>query len=195
MLKPAYLYYYIATLLAGLALIIFNSTAKIYEIIVFIIGAIVFISSGYILLTSLFPGKKIKETGVKTSPIVWGPITGGIIFGILLMAVPGFFVTYLIYTFGVLLVICGIIQLASVSGGMRHLELSGWFLAIPILAIVIGIAIILSGPQEAKNIVMILSGAVLACYGLNGITDYIKRTSLGKKHLPAPSRSREDSEQ
>lgn len=191
MLKTSYLYYYIAALLAGIALVVFNSTTSIYQIIIFTIGALVFLTSGLMLLTTIFPGKKAKKAGMKPSPFVWGSVAGGIIFGVLLMVMPGFFVDYLIYTFGILLIICGIMQITTISGGMRHLGISGWFLAMPIIAVMLGLVIIISGSQAAQSLIMILTGIALACYGINGIIDYVRRVSLKNKGITRESQATE----
>ena len=180
-MKTSHIFYYIGALLAGLALVIWNSTSAIYEIIILSIGLLMILSSAVTLLITLFPGKKAGKDARKPSPLFWGPVAGGIILGVLMMAVPSFFVDYLIYTLGILLVICGALQISGVAGGIRLLGLSGWFLAVPVLTIAAGVIIIVSGTTFARSLLMIITGCMFTGYGINGIADYLKSSSLMRK--------------
>ena len=183
MKNTSFLWSYILAFAGGAALVIFHSHVNLFETIVFIIGALFLLSSAFMLYGIFFPDKKTRNAGLKPNPAIWGPVTGGAIFGILLMVIPGFFVKYLIYTFGVLLIVCGLIQISGVSSGMRHDGTSAWFLAVPMISIVTGAIVIFAGPDQIQNIILLLTGIMLMVYGINGITDIIMRRKLGSTKI------------
>lgn len=184
MKNTSFLWSYLIALMGGAALVVFNRDVNLFRTIVIIIG-IVFILATLLMLGGIFfPGKKAKEAGVRVNPVIWGPIIGGGIFGILLVAMPDFFVHYLIYTFGLLLIVCGIIQISDVSSGMRHESLSAWFLAMPLVSVVAGVAVIILGPDKVQDIVVLLTGIILICYGINGIADVFCRRRIDSADSP-----------
>lgn len=177
MKNTSYLWSYILALAGGIVLVMLNNKENLSEIIVFVVGLIFLCTSAFILCGLLFPGKKAREEGKQMNPLTWFPVVAGLVFGIILIAIPGFFTKYLTYTFGGLLALCGLIQLSGISGGMRSSGLSGWFLAIPVIMIVIGIILIITGNSMTWSLVLILSGVSLICFGINGIV----ATILGKR--------------
>lgn len=188
MKNSSFLWTYILTLIVGIGLVIFNSNVNLFKTIIIIVGVLLILSALILGVGIYYPKKKLKEAGIRVNPVIWGPIIGGAILGVLLVCMPDFFVRYLIYTFGVLMIACGIFQLTDVSAAMRGERLSGWFLAMPLISIIIGVVVIIVGPEKVQDIIVLTTGIVLICYGINGIADVCcrKRVDSQTSEASAP---------
>lgn len=190
MRTKTYLWTYLFILIGGILLIIFHSRANIFEGIIYIIATLFVIPSLISLFNVCHLSKSQKESGVRRPWILLIPTVGALIFGILLFSMPGFFTKYLIYTFGVIMLICGIIQIFFITVGIRLSNSDYWILSIPVLTFACGVAIIVAGPERVSSFVTIFTGIVLTIYSLNGFIGYLLRESrLRQQHLLAPSNS------
>lgn len=177
-----YLWTYVFTLIAGILLLVFCNSVNLFRIIIIIIGACLLIPSTVMLFRG-FAGKKMPDG--RRVPHPW--YTGvGVIFGLsageLLIVRPEFFVNYLIYTLGILLIFVGVIQvinLVSESKTLGKLPV-GWYV-IPWLTIIGGIVVTILGPDRIAEIASIITGILLILYSLNGIVCEI--TSGGKRRI------------
>lgn len=151
-------------------MLVYCRQTNIFEIIVVVIG-ICFIIPSLVGLYMGFAGKKQADGSRKSRPWYLGTSSiAGLIGGVLLVAMPGFFVHYLIYTFGVILVVAGIMQILFLSaegrdiGGMP----GGWFI-MPWVIVATGIAVIIIGPDKLANAATIVTGIALTLYSINGL--------------------------
>lgn len=170
MKSTQYLISYIFTLIIGLLLLIYWQQTDIFRIIVIVIGCCFIIPS----LAGLFMGfaGKKQADGSRTSRpwYVGTSAIAGLVGGVLLVAIPDFFVHYLIYTFGIILVFAGIMQILYLSavgrdiGGMPP----GWYV-MPWLIVATGLAVIIIGPATLAKAATIITGIALVLYSLNGL--------------------------
>ena len=181
-----YILSYVLTLIVGVLLLVYYEQANIFRTMVVVIGACLLIPS-IVALYMGFSGKKDAD-GVRHSRpwYVGSSAIAGLIGGVLLVAMPDFFVQYLIYTLGVVLVVFGIIQILNLSAEGRELggNPGGWYI-IPWATVVAGIVILIMGPQRIANAATILTGIVLTVYSVNGLLGAVvmggKKRSLHKK--------------
>lgn len=170
MRNTQYIISYVFTLIIGVLLLAFWQQSNIFRIIVIVIGCCFIIPS----LAGLFMGfagkKQADGTRVSRPWYVGTSAVAGLIGGVLLVAIPDFFVHYLIYTFGIILVFAGIMQILYLSvtgrdiGGMPP----GWYI-MPWLIIATGIAVIIIGPEALAKAATIVTGIALVLYSLNGL--------------------------
>lgn len=173
MKSKSYIWTYLVTLTGGILLLALRNKVDLFSTIVFIIGLVFLLGSAVILAGIFFPGKKRKAAGIKPMPAIWLPVCAGFLFGVLLICMPDFFSKYLVYTFGVMMVVLGIVQIAAVSSLMRKTGLTGWFLPVPVMILAAGAVIMFLGPEKVQNVLMVLSGIVLICYSCNGFLSKI----------------------
>ena len=166
----SYLWIYFFSLAAGILLLLFAGSANLLSTIVIILGILLLLPSAGSLIVSLFPKK--DETGVRHYK--WYYMLSslcGILFGVLLVAMPAFFAGYIIYTFGVILLLCGIVQIIMLARGGR--QTIAWFYITPLLTLIGGVVIIIIGPGGVTKIINIVNGIILLCYSLNGLFGYL----------------------
>lgn len=170
MKNTSYIVSYIFTLIVGVLLLIYWNAVNIFQIIIIAIGCC-FILPSLIGLFLGFSGKKNPDGTRSSRPWYVGISSiAGLIGGVLLVAMPDFFVHYLIYTFGVIMVVAGIIQILFLSvegrdiGGMP----ASWFI-MPWLTVATGIAVIIIGPERLSHAATIVTGVALTLYSVNGL--------------------------
>lgn len=185
-----YVLTYLAGLVIGAVLCLFYNRANIFNIMVIIIGALLIIPA-IIGIGKGFAGKKDAEGNRKSRP--WYLAVGsvaGIVAGVLLIVFCNFFVAYLIYTLGVILILAGIVQLLCLSveshdtGGLQR----GWY-CMPWVTILAGVLIICIGPEKIANFVTLITGIVLVLYGLNGLFSVLAHRNARKKVVRAGMRA------
>lgn len=180
---------YLFALVGGIILMILHDRAQLFEGIVVAAGILFIVSCSYILLTWIISysqrrskaASQAEELDRRTLRSQQGlmlvSIVGGIAFGILLVCNPAFFVNYLIYTFGAVMILCGLAQLAFTVPGMRLLAVNRWWLLPPLLVMATGVTVFIIGPDEVKDIITMLTGIVLTAFGVEGFIGYIYRQS------------------
>ena len=180
---------YLFVLIGGILLMLLHNQVHLFEGIVVTCGILFIVPCSYILLSWIVTlvqqkSKKRSKTSETERRLMSSaqwllpvPIIGGITFGILLVCMPDFFVNYLIYTFGIVMILCGLAQLAFTVPGMHVLNVNGWWLLPPILVAGTGIVVLILGPDKIKTVITMLTGIVLTVYGREGFIGYIYRQS------------------
>ncbi len=165
-----YLLTYIFTLIIGVLLLVFTGRTNLFEIIVVIIG-ILFIIPSLVLLFMGFQGRKGPDGQRVSRPWYLGVSSvGGLIFGILLVVMPGFFANYLIYTMSILLILVGVAQLINLTSASTDVGgMSGLWFIMPWLTIAGGVTMIIIGPEKIADAVTIITGVLLVLYSINGL--------------------------
>lgn len=173
-------------LAGGILLIIFHSQPNLFESIVVATGVLFMLPSAYMLSLIIWSfingsGREKKNAVSKELRSQRGllilPAAGGIGFGILLVSAPAFFVHYIIYTFAVILCSCGMVQTLFLAPGIRYLNISAWWIVIPLLTIVAGIGVFIVHSRATTSGVALYTGIWLICYALNGMISYLHRES------------------
>ncbi len=183
--NKTYVLTYLFTLIGGVLLTIFHSRADILELIIILIGILFLLPSIFSIIGGLVSFHYFRKNGGKRYnwlPLI--PAVAGIIFGMILMIRPDIFKNYLIITFGILLILCGLIQLFNHFSNKGLIKISGYYLIIPSLTTLFGIFILILGPEKIGNIVTFWTGIALICYSINGlIGDFHKAyNNKHKKH-------------
>ena len=144
--KP-YLLTFIFALIGGIALLIFASSPGIGKSVVMAIGVISIIASAYTLLVAAFsknPHRNVtgeeEAATVKTSLLI--PAVAGLIFGLILVCMSEFFSRFLVYTYGVLFLICGFTQLMFITSKMGTYKISKGFVIVPLLIVCAGVLLL-----------------------------------------------------
>lgn len=177
-----YIYTYLFTLIGGVLLIILHSRKQIFEAMCIIIGVAFLVVGILSILSAVFISSKARQAGAKRSPALIIVSGASFILGLLMVIVPTFFVNYLVYTMGILMFLCGIIQLMNFMPGLGSLGFSYYFLIMPALSILTGILVFVIGADKILNSLALVTGIVLTLYSINGFIGYFKRRSLVKKH-------------
>lgn len=170
---------YIFTLAAGVLLMVFSGNGSIFRSIVIALGVLFLVPSIVALVISCFPPK--DDNGVKE--LKWYLIFTsalGVAFGIMLLAIPSFFVQWIVYTLAAILIFCGIAGIIFMRAGDLP-GADGWLYALPVLTLVCGLIIIFIGPGATERVIALVSGIFLTVYSLNGFWAYFRRRSLGKR--------------
>lgn len=177
-----YIWTYVFTLIAGLLLLIFSNSVNLFSIIVMIIGVCLIIPS-VIMLFKGFAGKRTPDGRRVPHPWYMGmAVILGLAAGVLFLAKPDFFVNYLIYTLGILLIFVGVIQVINlVSEGNTYGKLSAGWYVIPCLTIIGGIVVTILGPDKIEQIISIVTGILLILFSVNGI--FCDVSVKGKKKI------------
>lgn len=168
--NTSYIVSYLFTLIVGVLLLAYWNAVNIFQIIIIVIG-VCFLIPSLIGVFMGFSGKKNPDGTRSNRPWYVGVSSiAGLVGGVLLVAIPDFFVHYLIYTFGVILIVAGLIQILFLSiegrdiGGMAR----SWFI-LPWLTVATGIAVIIIGPEVLAKAATIVTGIALTLYSLNGL--------------------------
>lgn len=161
---------YIAALIIGALLLVFSGEANIFDFIVIIIGALIAIPSAYGIIRG-FMGKKgtgEKKTG---NPVLTAfESLLGLILGILMICIPSFFVHYLIYTLGIILILAGVLQIVATLNASRDMGgINGLLYIMPCLTMIAGLVIVIVGPEKIASAATIITGIVLVLYAINGL--------------------------
>jgi len=178
--NKSYIYTYLFTLIGGLLLIILHQRAQIFEAICIVLG-IGFLTLGLLsLMSAVFISNKARAAGAKRSPALIIVSAASLILGLLMVIVPGFFVNYLVYALGLLLLVCGVIQLCNFMPGMSGLGFSRLFIIAPSLSVLAGILVFVIGADKILDSLALVTGIMLTIYSINGFVGYFKRRNLAK---------------
>lgn len=167
--KKSNLLTYLITLACGIALIVLNGREKLFDAIAILIGIVFLLLGAVSLIGALHLRKSEKQAGIRPNVPLIVVSAGALALGLLMVIIPTFFVHYLVYAIGVVLVLCGAIQLANLIPGMRTFGLSGFYLSAPVICILAGIVIMILGPAKILDFLAILAGIVMVVYSLNGL--------------------------
>lgn len=183
--NKTYIYTYLFTLLGGILLVILHNRAQLFDAISILVG-IAFLTIGLLtMMSALFLSSAQRAAGMKRSPGLIVVSAAALILGLLMTIVPSFFVHYLVYAFGIIMIICGVIQIYNFLPGMKTIGLSGLFLAMPVISIAIGVGVIVVGAEKILDIMALLTGIVLIVYSINGFVGYFNRVKRsGDMHNP-----------
>ena len=156
----------IFALVIGLVLIIWPANALIYLVItigiLFMVPGMIAIL-GYLLRNrERYPDARFPLTGA-----------GSLLFGILLLAMPGFFVSMLMYLVGFILVLGGIQQIVSLSSARKWGPVPGGFYVVPVLILLCGV-IVLFNPFGAAATALVLLGVASMVYGVSELVNWFR---------------------
>lgn len=192
MKSKTFLWAYLFSLIAGVLLIIFSGSGAIFRSIVIALGILFLIPSVVAFVMSLIPPK--KDDGTKD--FKWYLIftsSLGMAFGIMLLAIPGFFVEWIVYTLAAILIFYGIVGIVFLRAGDMP-ESSKLFYTTPVLTLLCGVIIIFVGPQATEKAIALLTGCFLVVFSINGFWGFLERLHLARKARKALAAAATDGE-
>lgn len=182
--KP-YLLTYLSTLIAGILLLVFTGQTDIFRWIVIIIGILLAVPSLWLIISSSMGRRGIAkpkaadigqdveqdvEQAASRGRSIFVTICGicGLVFGVILLCMSNFFAHYIVYTLGVLLIICGLAQIVYMAAISALMGINRWFYLMPWLTLIAGVVVIFLGPNGVGSIITWLAGVLLVAYSFNG---------------------------
>ncbi len=122
-----------------------------------------------------------------------------ICFGALIFIFPGFFVSILVFLFGVILLMLGLGQLANLFLSARHISMPAYFYIVPVIITICGIMLFFQ-PFTTKDVLTMFFGACVAVYGIEEIISgwMLRKVEFGRdgkfvqRDAPAVEASVED---
>ncbi|MDR0332078.1 MAG: DUF308 domain-containing protein [Dysgonamonadaceae bacterium] len=156
----------ISAILLGVLLIWIPKSAILY--IVIAIG-IFFILPGAISLIAYFTSGKEKRQDM---PFLFTAI-GSLLFGILLVSIPGFFVTVLMFLLGLIILFGAIEQIVTLIRARKFANVSIGFYVIPFLILIAGVLVLLN-PFKTAETLFILIGITCLVYGIMELVNWLK---------------------
>jgi uncharacterized membrane protein HdeD (DUF308 family) len=156
----------VSAILLGVLLIWIPKSIIFY--IVIAIG-IFFILPGVISLIGYFTSEKEKQQDM---PFLFTAI-GSLLFGILLVSMPGFFVTVLMYLLGLIILLGAIEQIVTLIRTRKTANVPLGFYVIPVLILIAGILVLLN-PFKTAETLFILIGVTCVVYGAMEFVNWLK---------------------
>ena len=159
---------YLSALIVGILLIIFTGRTDLFRWIVIAAGILIIIPSAAAVINGIIPAR--DSNGMKIPKPGYIVLMGvaGIICGVILICIPGFFAAYIVYTLGVILILCGLAQIVYMSVTGSIVGTNKGFYIMPWLTFIAGIVVIFIGPRGLENIISLLAGIFLTVYAING---------------------------
>lgn len=182
--KP-YFFTYLCALIIGVLLLVFTGQTELFKWIVIAIGVLLIIPSVGSVIDGLVPAKDVQ--GHRSVPKPWYLVAmgvAGIVFGVILICMPGFFAGYIVYTLGIILILCGLAQIVFMSVAASVVGTNKWFYVMPWLTFIAGIVVLFLGPSGIENIVTVLTGIFLIVYSVNGFMQMGATRSRRRSTLP-----------
>lgn len=157
---------YTATLVAGILFIIFRQGTNVLEATNRIV-ALIFILPGIINFIAGLRNNRRSGKGWTTTFGLMLVSAGAVALGVLMLFFPEFFLPYVAFSLGVVLVLCGAYQLIAVLKGSSKAA-ERWFVAVPLLTMGAGVAVMVLGDKGMDATWWIVVGSALLAYSLNG---------------------------
>ncbi len=150
----------------GLVLIIWPDSALRYMVvtigILFLIAGLISLASYFARDKRLYPSSRFPLDGA-----------GSVLFGLVLIVMPSFFVHVLMYLLGLMLMLAGITQIVALGSARKWTEVSFGFYIVPILVLVAGL-VVLFNPFTVASTAFMLLGITSLVYGLSELINYVK---------------------
>ena len=174
-------------IVAGVLLCILNGRSDLLHTIVKIVGAAFFVSG--VINVFIMINHSSKRKGNSFSRIAgWLSGIGGVLLGLAMFFYPPLFTTVLVYLFGILLILGGIIQICIMAWGYKDASLSGWLYIVPVVLIVAGVIMICSDSLRVNaSLMVIITGLGMILYGLNSFFGMIAVANARQQKTADPA--------
>lgn len=154
----------IAAIVAGLVLVLFPNEAGNYFVI--LIGLLFLIPACFSIVSYFSLPSDVR-------PFFPVGSVGGVLFGFLLMVMPGFFADFLTFVLGFLVLMGGVQQIAALTMARQWNVVPLGLYIIPVLLIVAGLVAVFN-PMGTRAAAFIVIGACCIVYGLSSIFNWYK---------------------
>ncbi len=157
--------------LAGLLFVIlFYNGGGVFNLVSIILGIMFLLPSGMGIIAIL---RERSKGGVPVSFWTLVPVVGGLVLGVVLVAMNEFFADILSYVFAALLIIGAAYKLIGMLAIRRRLVYPVWFYIIPLLIMACGIVLLALGIQIVQKWLSLIVGIAFMAYALNSVFEYI----------------------
>ncbi len=164
---------------AGIALIVLHQDKAIIATVVRLLGWTFIIPAAFNIIVGAFSHRSNPPATYERArrhAYVWGLVVSifGVLLGIAMLVATDVFAAVMAYFFGILLIVAGVYHVLAVSYLARPFVLPAYFYIIPILMIAAGCVIIFAPTvQEAKAVVVLITGIGMVCSAVNSLLEYI----------------------
>lgn len=182
---------YLVAAVAGIGLLIFNHQAveesrPVLQWIVIVFGIFFIVPGLYMIFSSLrYPRNQSQRESIPWMPVTIGVIT--LVWGVLMLCMPGGFLGRLNITFGGSLIIASFAQISWLARGRKRYIVPVWLYAIPVITCAVGIWMLLlpkdyQNPGSEQIFASIISGIGFIIWSVNGFMSLTqnKRDADGK---------------
>lgn len=176
MKKTSSLITYLAALVIGIILLSLHEQVNLVKGIVIAMGVLITVPSAIMFFSSFFKGKLTSE-GSQAFP-AWYTILvacAGLVLGIWMLVMPGFFEAIVPYTLGTVLILLGAAQLVFLYLASRPYGPNPLWYCVPVLSLAGGFILYFIGPQGLNTWATITAGVIMIVVAANGIA------SLGRE--------------
>lgn len=173
----SYIFRSVCAVLIGI-LLVYNPS-RITTLLVQVIGGLFLLSGLLSIISYLIIRFSDKATVIPMFPLVG---VGSFLFGLFLGFFPSYFVAYLMFLLGILLVLAGINQLWNTVKLRKVLPFSWWSFLLSIIFMAIGILVIFK-PMETASLPFILLGCSMIIYGITELINGIRWRKFGKNEI------------
>lgn len=135
------------------------------------VGIIVKIVAAFLIavgVVSLFLAAKLKKSSGAIPLVMFSSAIATLLFGTLIFLFPNFFVGFIAFLFGAVILIAGLGQLANLYYSSKYAKLSGGYYIAPILITLCGIMLFFFPGVSSQALTMIF-GYTTIIYGLSDI--------------------------
>ena len=182
MKKTSSLITYIAALVIGILLLALHEHVDLVKGIVIAMGVLITVPSAIMFFSSFFRGKLTAE-GAQAYPAWYTIIVScaGLVLGIWMLVMPGFFEAMVPYTLGTVLILLGAAQLVFMYIASRPFGPNPLWYCIPVLSIAGGFILYFIGPQGLNTWATITAGIIMIAVAANGLGSLCRERRTDKE--------------
>ena len=160
----------LCALIIGLLIVVYPGAAVTYLVVA--IG-VLFLLPGVIGAFSYFKDLSDKNGARSVGAASLVVSLGSLFFGLWLVVMPQFFIGILMYVLGVLLVLCGLVQLSRFVSVRSFVHVPAYMYAISVVVLLAGI-LVLANPFEVAEIPFVILGVSFMVYALTDLFRLIR---------------------
>ena len=181
MKKTSSLIAYLAALVIGIILLVVKEPVNLTKGIVVAMGVLITVPSAIMFFSSFFKGKLGADSQSYPGWYTIIVACAGLILGIWMLVMPGFFEAAVPYCLGSVLIIAGLAQAVYVFLASRPYGANPLWYIVPVLVICGGFITYFIGPQGLNTWATITAGVLLIVNGVNGLASLGREYKVDKK--------------
>lgn len=161
----------IVVFIVGILLIVWHDRVDILSWIVIAVGLMLIIPAIYSIISAIIRKKSDLKHSASSSTVVSS--IAALALGVWMVCVPDFFVGFLAYVFGAILIFYGVFHIVMISLLNRQFVMPFWFYIIPILMVIAGIVILCTSVRTINSVVVLIMGISLVASSVNSLFENI----------------------
>ena len=169
MKKTSSLITYLAALVIGIILLALHEHVELVKGIVIAMGVLITVPSAIMFFAGFFKGKMNSDRNAYPGWYTVVVACAGLVLGIWMLVMPGFFEAVVPYTLGSVLILLGAAELVYIFLASRPWGPNPLWYCVPVLSITAGFILFFIGPQNFNTWATITAGIVLIVTAVNGL--------------------------